>query len=178
MRYVMKQKMFGIGGDFIIKDENQQDRYLVDGKVFTIGKKFIFKDMQGDELGRIQQKLFALRKTFHIYRSKELIATVSKNLFSLFKTKFRIDVPGPEDIDVTGNFFAHEYAFTRNGQQIATVSKQFFSWTDTYGIDIGEGEDDILILSAAVIIDTCCHEAKAKSASSGSSERGASRREE
>ena len=35
-----------------------------------------------------------------------------------------------------------------------------FAWTDTYGVDIAEGEDDILILASTVVIDMACHEQK------------------
>ena len=38
------------------------------------------------------------------------------------------------------------------------ISKKYFSWTDTYGVDISRGEDEILILASAVVVDLCCHE--------------------
>ena len=41
---------------------------------------------------------------------------------------------------------------------MARVSKAYFSWSDTYGIDIEVGEDDITILATAVIIDLVCHD--------------------
>ncbi len=40
---------------------------------------------------------------------------------------------------------------------MASVSEKWFSWTDTYGIEVGEGEDAILILASAVVIDLACH---------------------
>ncbi|MDQ3815983.1 MAG: hypothetical protein M3347_18905, partial [Armatimonadota bacterium] len=63
-----------------------------------------------------------------------------------------------DDLEAAGDFWDHEYSFLRDGQTVARVSKAWFSWTDTYGIDIAEGEDDILILASAVVIDMCCHE--------------------
>ena len=36
---------------------------------------------------------------------------------------------------------------------MAFVSKAFFTWADTYGIDIVEGEDDIMLLATAIVID-------------------------
>ena len=39
------------------------------------------------------------------------------------------------------------------GNEVAWVSKAFFSWSDTYGIDIEDGEDDVAILATAVVID-------------------------
>jgi uncharacterized protein YxjI len=40
------------------------------------------------------------------------------------------------------------------------VSRRWFSWANTYGVDIAEGEDDILILASRVVIDMACHEHK------------------
>lgn len=160
MRYIMKQKLFAIGNDFTIKDENEQDRYFVDGKVFTIGKKFSFQDMQKKELARIEQKLLSWKRTFNIFRGSEIAATVSRDLFSFFKPSFTITTPGTDTLTVGGSFTQREFEFRRNGNTVATVSKQFFTWSDTYGVDVADGEDDVLILSAVVVIDMICHEKK------------------
>lgn len=40
---------------------------------------------------------------------------------------------------------------------MATVSKRWFTWTDTYGIEIADGEDPVLILASAVVVDMVCH---------------------
>ena len=67
--------------------------------------------------------------------------------------QMKVDVPGPNDYEVTGNFWGHEYTFTRSAREVARVSKKFFSWADTYGIDIVEGEDDVTILATAAVLD-------------------------
>lgn len=87
----------------------------------------------------------------------EVVATVSKHVFTLIYCKFTVDVPGPDDLEATGSFFDYEYVFRRHGREVARVSKAFFSWTDSYGIDIADGEDDVLILASSVVIDLCCH---------------------
>ena len=51
----------------------------------------------------------------------------------------------------------HEYTFRRGLDVIGTVSKRWFSWSDTFGVDIAPGEDDILLLAATVVIDMACH---------------------
>jgi uncharacterized protein YxjI len=68
-----------------------------------------------------------------------------------------VEVAGPDDLEVKGDFTDHEYEFWRQSGLKATVSKQWFAWTDTYGVDIAEGEDDILILASTVVIDMACH---------------------
>jgi uncharacterized protein YxjI len=157
MRYVMKQKLFSFGDDFTIKDENGQDVFFVDGKVFSFGDKLSFQDMAGNELVFISQKLLSWGPTYEIYRGSQLAAVVKKSLFTFFNCKFTVDVPGPDDLEAEGDFLDHEYSFTRGGQTVASVSKQWFSWTDTYGVEIAEGQDDILILASTVVIDMACH---------------------
>ena len=61
---------------------------------------------------------------------------------------------------MTGDFWDHEYQFVRSGRTVAHVSKEFFSWSDTYGVDIADGEDDITILATAVVIDLVNGDAK------------------
>ena len=163
MRYIMKQKLFAWGDDFIIKDENEKESFFVDGKVFCLGNQLSFQDMSGNELAFIKQKLLAFSATYELYRDNELYAMIKKDFFSFFKCRFTIDIPGPDDLEAEGNFLDHEYTFTRHGKTVARVSKQWFAWTDTYGVDIKKDEDDILILASTVVIDMACHEHKKKS---------------
>ena len=158
MRYVLKQKFWSWGDDFTIKGPDGQDVFFVDGKAFSWGDKLSFQDMSGKELAFILQKLLAWGPTYEIEVHDRLVAVVKKQLFTLFRCKFTVDVPGPDDLEAQGDFLDHEYGFERQGREVAGVSKRWFSWTDTYGVDIAEGEDDVLILASAVVIDMVCHQ--------------------
>jgi uncharacterized protein YxjI len=157
MRYVMKQKLFAWGDDFIIKNEEDQDAFFVDGKTFSLGDQLSFQDMQGNELAFIKQKVLSWGPTYEIYAGNLLRAVVKKELFTFFNCRFTVDVPGPDDLEAEGDFTDHEYAFIRSGRTAATVSKQWFTWSDTYGVDVAEGEDAVLILASTVVIDMVCH---------------------
>ena len=157
MRYIMKQKLFCWGDDFAIKNEGGQDVFFVDGKAFSFGDKLSFQDMQGNELAFIRQKLLSWGPTYEIWRGGELAAVVKKELFTFFKCRFTVDVPGPDDLEAEGDFLDMEYTFNRNGKTVAEVSKRWFAWSDTYGVDIPDGEDDVLILASTVVIDMVCH---------------------
>jgi uncharacterized protein YxjI len=157
MRYVMKQKLFSWGDDFCIKDDLGRDVFFVAGKVFTIGEKLSFQDMVGNELAFIRQKLPPWSTTYEIYRASQLAAVVKNTLFTYRHCKFTVDVPGPNDLEAEGDFLYHEYFFTRGGKTVAAVSKQWFTWADTYGVEIADGEDDILILASTVVLDMVCH---------------------
>ena len=157
MRYIMREKILSWGDDFTIRDADGRDAYIVDGKVFSFGNKLTFKDPQGNELAKIDQKLLSLGKQYEISRGGETLAVVKKKLFTPFRASFTVDVPGPDDLNAQGNILDHEYVFERGGREVARVSKRWFSFADTYGIDIDPGEDDVLILAAAVVIDLVSH---------------------
>lgn len=157
MRYVIREKFWSWGDSFQICDENRQPVYQVKGKVFSWGDKLSFQDMQGTELAFISQKLLSLRPKYEIYRQGELFAEVVKR-FSWFKKKFELDVPGPNDYQIEGSFWLHQYQFRRGDHVVADVGKHYFAWTDTYGIETVEGEDDVAILCAAIVIDQVLHD--------------------
>src|SRR3954468_1832181 len=157
MRYVLKEKSFAWGDDFAIQDAQGRDAFFVDGKAFSFGDQLSFQDLEGNELAYIKQRVFSWGKTYEISRNGEVVAVVKKHMFALFHHRFTVDVPGPDDLEAEGNFTDHEYEFRRGDRVVATVSKQWFSWTDTYGIDIADDEDQVLLLASAVVVDQACH---------------------
>jgi uncharacterized protein YxjI len=116
--------------------------------------------MQGEELAFIKQKLLAWGPTYEIYRDGIVAAIVKKELFTFFNCKFSVDVPGPDDLTAEGTFTDHEYTFTRGGSVVATVSKEWFTFADTYGVEVNDDEDAVLILASTVVIDMACHEGR------------------
>lgn len=157
MRYVLKEKILSWGDDFRIRDEHGRDVFLVDGKVFSIGNKLAFKDMAGKELAFIDQNLLSIGPAYEIFRGGRQVAVVKKKLFTLLRAKFTVDVPGPDDLEAAGDFIGHDYTFERRGREVARVSKKWFRMSDTYGVEVQQGEDDVLILASAVVIDLCMH---------------------
>ena len=157
MRYMLKQKIWSWGDDYVIRDANEEPAFLVDGKVFSWGDKLSFQDMNGNELAFISQKLLTFMPKYELYRSGQLFAEIKKE-WSWFKCKFTLDVPGPNDYEITGSFWDMEYEFRRSGRQVAVVSKNFWSWSDTYGVDIDAGEDDVAVIATVIVIDLVCHD--------------------
>jgi uncharacterized protein YxjI len=159
----MKQKLFFcLGDDFVIKNADGDDVFYVDGKILRLRQTLAIQDMDGNELVLIQKKILSIGATYEIYRGGDLYATVSKKLFTLFRCKFEIDVPGPDDFMAKGSFLEHSYTFEQvnTGDTVATVSKDWVSIRDCYGIDIVDGQDDVMLLAATVVIDMCCHQPK------------------
>jgi len=156
MRYVMKKQLFTLASDFTIRDAAGNDVFFVDGKVLTLRDQLVFQDMRGNELAVIQRKLLSWGPTYEIYHGGTLKAVVKESLFTLLGHRFTVDDEnGPADLEARGNFTDHQYAFTRGGQEVAQVSESWFTLADTYGVDVVDGQDDVLILACAVVIERC-----------------------
>ena len=133
-------------GRLTIKDDSGADRFIVDGRAFSIGNKLSLQDAAGRELIFIREKVLSWGPTYELQRAGGPAATVKKDLWTFFKDRFTVDAtsdgPTPDDLEVRGDFWDHEYAFARGGNTVATVSKRWFSWADTYGVDVAAGQDE------------------------------------
>ncbi|RCS41142.1 hypothetical protein DTL42_21445 [Bremerella cremea] len=152
MRYVIKERFWSWGDKYYVYNEHQDPVYEIVGKVFSWGDQLSFRDMQGNELAYISQRLLSWMPCYEIYLQGELFAVMRKK-FTWFQQKFVLDIPGPNDYTIDGSFWVHNYAFQRQGRTVAKISKAFWAWTDSYGIETVKGEDDVTILCACIVID-------------------------
>jgi uncharacterized protein YxjI len=152
MKYIMKDKFFSLGDNYEIKTEDEKLAYTVQGKFLSFGNKLDVLDASGKKLAFIEQKLLSMMPRYRLYKGGLMFAEVMQK-FTWFKKNFLLDVPGPNDYTIKGDFWGHKYKFYRSGKVVAKVDKKMFSWSGTYGVDIIEGEDDLSIISTVIIID-------------------------
>src|SRR5512133_1432688 len=134
MRFVLRDKMFGLGGDLTITDDHGRQVYFVDGKLISLGRRLEIKDPDSREvLAVIQQRIIALLPTFEIHLPDGINVTISKRI-SLLTDRLKADVRGPGDLDVHGDLFHHEYSIDRHGREVAHVSKRCVALVDSYGV--------------------------------------------
>jgi uncharacterized protein YxjI len=158
-RYQLREDLISIGDDFWIENEDGQRVYRVDGKVLRISKTYVFLDMSGNTLCRIKERLLTIKDTMEIEDADgKDMAVIRKALISPLRDRWGVNVRNGPDLDVQGNILDHEYSIKQGRQKIAEVSKKWFRLTDTYGVDVTEGQNDILILAIAVALDSMTHE--------------------
>jgi len=157
-RYKIRQKMISIGDDFWIENQEGKKTFKVDGKALRLRKTLIFEDMNGKKLCQIQERWLPIRETMVIDGPDgEQIATVKKALLTPLRDRWSVNVRKGDDLDVQGNIFDHEYKIKNGRHVVAEVSKKWLSLTDTYGVEVEAGQNDILILAVAVAIDMMAH---------------------
>jgi uncharacterized protein YxjI len=158
-RYKISQKMLSIGDDFWIENQEGERVFKVDGKALRLRKTLIFEDMNGNKLARIQERLLSIKDTMVVEDPDgNQLAVIKKGLIAPLGDHWTVNVRGGPDLDVQGNILDHEYSISERRQEIAEVSKKWLSLTDTYGVEIGEGQNDILILALAIAIDMMSHD--------------------
>src|SRR5256885_4938195 len=107
MRYLIREKLFRLGEDSTILTETGEPIFEVDGKVLSLHHRLIIRDRNGNEVASVHQRLIALRPTYEITRGGQDIAEVRKHLISPFVDRFTVDIPGPNDLHMTGSIFEH-----------------------------------------------------------------------
>jgi uncharacterized protein YxjI len=151
--YVIRERFFSIGDDFDVLDEHGTKVLHVDGKVFSVRNKVVIEDLDGNEVASVHRHLVALRPTYEISIGGEKAAEVRKKLFTPFREKFTIDVPGPDDLEMKGNLLDHEYVIEQGGEEVAAVSKRWLTIRDTYAVQVSAGIDHLLIIGAVLALD-------------------------
>jgi uncharacterized protein YxjI len=157
-RYKMRQKLVSLGDDFSIENEQGQKVYFVDGKVLRIRKTLDFKDMNGRKLAQIQERLLTIRDTMAVEDANgKTVATIKKALIAPLRERYTVRIKDGPDMHITGDILDYEYTIEEKGRKIAEISKKWFRLTDTYGVEIAPGQDDVLLLAVTVAVDMMSH---------------------
>lgn len=129
MQLYIKQRIFSWTDSYDVYDETSEPRYEVRAEFFSLGHQIhVFDKRSGREVGSIHQKLLTFLPQFEIVIDGQTCGTIRKE-FSFFKPHYCIDYRG---WDVEGDFMGWDYQVTNAGQEIMSISKEIFNWSDTY----------------------------------------------
>ena len=157
-RYAVREKVFSIGDDFWITDDDGNQVFLVDGKALSLWNTFELKDTTGQILATVHKKLIAIRDTMEIEHDGQVVATVRKALISPLHHRSVIDLADGSQWEAVGNILDKEFDIQAGGQPIAHISRRWFRIRDSYGVDIAPGQNDALMLAIAVCLDRMHHD--------------------
>jgi uncharacterized protein YxjI len=158
MRYAVQEKLFSIGDDFWITDEQGGKAFLVDGKVLRLRQTLEIQDPDGRVLVTVRKKLVAVHETMEIEQDGAVVATVRKALVSPLHHRSTVDLADGSQFEAVGNILDKEFEIRAGGQVLARISRAWFRIRDTYGVDVAPGQDDVLFLAIAVALDRIQHD--------------------
>ena len=151
MKLTLKQKVISLKESFTVMDEAGEPVYEVEGKLISVGHKLTVRDMAGSEAAYIHQKFFALTPKYFIEVNGQPEAEL-KGHITLFKPHYTLET-AQGDWDIRGDFAQHEYEMKRGKEVVATVTRQWLSWGDSYLLDVPNDEDAVTALCVMLAID-------------------------
>src|SRR3954470_13179480 len=161
IHYQMRQKLVSIGDDYWIEDESGRRAYKGDGKATRARKTLHLEDARGNKLLQIQERMARVRDTMEIEDADgRNVATVKKALLTPLRERMSVEVADGPDLQVKGNIGDHQYPIEADGSKVAEVSKRWFRVADTYGVEIAQGQNEILMLAVTTVIDSMTNPAR------------------
>ncbi len=145
----IKQKVFSLSGKFSVKDAEENEVYFVEGSFMQIPKTFLIMDGARQEVAIITKKTFSFLPTFFVEVHGQETVTIKKE-FSFLKARYSIDAAG---IEIQGNWWDMDFEVYRNGELIGAVSKKWFTWGDSYQLEILDDEMEPFLVALVVAID-------------------------
>lgn len=149
MKLYMRQKVFTWRDKFMVKDETGADRYFVEGEFISLGKKLHIYDANRSEVALVRQKLITLLPRYYVEVGGREVCQVAKK-FTWLKPKYELVGLGWQ---VEGDFWAHEYTLRDGDKTVMQLSKHWFSWGDSYELDIADEKNAALCLAVVLAID-------------------------
>ena len=149
MKLLFKQRLFSWFDSYDIYDEDSNTMFVVKGEL-AWGHLLRIYDANGREIGCVKEKILTWLPKFEMYIGDRYAGCISKEL-TFFTPKYNIDYNGWH---VEGDWFEWDYSLINSaGQNVASVSKELWNWTDTYVIDVSNPQDAVYALMLVLAID-------------------------
>ena len=149
MKLLFKQRFFSWFDSYDIYDEASNTMFVVKGEL-AWGHLLRIYDANGREIGCIKEKILTWLPKFEMYIGDRYAGCISKEL-TFFTPKYNIDYNGWH---VEGDWLEWDYSIINSaGQNVASVSKELWNWTDTYVIDVSNSQDAVYALMLVLAID-------------------------
>lgn len=159
----IKQKVFSLSGKFTVKDQYENDVYYVEGSFMQIPKTYTIMDTARNEIAVITKKVFSFLPKFFVEIDGSEMVTIKKE-FSFFKARYTIDATG---IEIHGNWWDMNFEVKYHDEVIGRVSKEWFTWGDSYKVEVVNSDMEKMIIAIVVAID--CVKADQTAAASAAS---------
>ncbi len=145
----IRQEIFTLGEKLTVKDDQQKNIYYIEGSFFQIPKTFSIMDENRNEVALITKKILSFLPKFYVEVQGKQILTINKEL-SFFKARYTIDAEG---IEVQGNWWDMDFQVYKQGQLVGQVKKEWFTWGDSYKVQILDEDVQTIVIAIVVAID-------------------------
>jgi uncharacterized protein YxjI len=152
MRYLVRHRIFSIQTSFWITDQGGNEVFYVDAQSL-FNKTFQLADRAGNVLAVLKQPFFQLRASMDIERDGQVLATVTRAMFSPFQHRYEIALADGSTWQAQGEFSDMSWDLSAGGRIVGRISREWFAVRDAFGVEVEPGQDAPLVIAIAVAID-------------------------
>lgn len=149
MKLYIKQKVFTIGESFTVRNEFNEDVYWVKGSFMRIPKKFTITDQSGKKVATIERQMLKIMAHYKITIEGQPSVVIKRN-FTMFKQKFQIE---GTNWKLKGDYMSHNYSIVDGKAPVMSLRKHWFTWGDSYELNILDEKHQLLALCVAIVVD-------------------------
>ena len=151
MKIKIINKMVSLGGSSKVLDEQDKPLLKVKGKFFTMTRKKWVRELDGKKLYMVRQKLISpIHHINYIFDAEGNRLSEVSSGFLTFSDKASITSSfGPINIEQGGSW--GDYDILVKGEKVGSVTRQAFSMTNSFLLDIDESKYDWRYFVALVI---------------------------
>lgn len=152
MKLYLKQKVFKFLDHYDVYDEEQN-------VIFTVNQKFRFLGFHADVIAKEGFSSFEIDKEVFRFLPKYILTfedgekIILNFRFSLLQRKIDVETTFG-NLFVRGNYWDLDFDVLKEQEVIATISKKWLSWGDTYEIDIYDEKYASEVLGIVIAIDS------------------------
>ena len=152
MKLYLKQKVFKFLDHYDVYDEEQN-------VIFTVNQKFRFLGFHADVNAKEGFSSFVIDKEVFRFLPKYILTfedgeqIILNFRFSLLQRKIDVETTFG-NLFVRGNYWDLDFDVLKEQEVIATISKKWLSWGDTYEVDIYDEKYASEVLGIVIAIDS------------------------
>ena len=102
--YLIRERFFRSDEHSNITDDQGRPVLQVDAKALSLRNRLVLRDPKGKEVAQVRRTLAAHRPTYEVSVDGQEAPEIRKHLVTPFGDRFSIDLPGPDELEVRGNF--------------------------------------------------------------------------
>ena len=151
MKLALKQKVFSLKDAALGLSRREIPSTRWPASCSPSVHKLTVTDMDGQEVAYIHQKVLSLVPKYFIEISGQEEVEL-KGHITLLKPHYTLETDSGK-WEIRGDFMAHEYEMKRGRDVAAAVTKKWFTWGDTYLLDVDDDADVLTALGVMIAID-------------------------
>lgn len=149
MKLCIRQRVFSWLDTYDVTSEEGVTFFTIRGEFAVFYHRLHVINNYGQEVATLEERVFTFRKHYYIDIPGQQSGDLVKE-WTFVQPRYFLDFL-PWTIE--GDIFGWDYVIRNGDTEVESISKQLFTWGDTYVIDVANPKDALLCLLIAVGID-------------------------